>query len=444
MDQKQKTPIQMLPDAIVVFVVALILRWGFLWAIVTYNPEGMLSPDSVGYNVLASNILAGHGMTMDIHSPYYFLSFFRTPVYPIFLAAMYYLVGVKHMWVGILQGFLGALTCSLICVIGQRLFGRLTGFIAGCLVALSLISVMYSSKVLTETLFTFLLVFSLWCIVEFWIRKSTSWLCFSAVFMGLAILCRPIALYYSFFLCVLLIIGVQGGGVRKGKVGLIFTGIIGILVGGWVIRNLINFNIPALSIAPSAALLYYDAEALISDMQGIDRDAATKQLDEKVQLYLGKMGQLDKDNGVKPSWAELVAAWDKIGREIIMQNPKQYIILHLWYTMKILKSGMAGVLPLLQLEESRIIENINYTASKFVGCIYVLSFVGLVTLLYRRQFILFLFFVGTIIYFVITPGATSEPRFRVPVEPLISLIAAWGCVVLMNMFNDFIKKKTSA
>jgi len=64
------------------------------------------------------------------------LTFHQAPLYPYLVAAVYALAGDEHLHVGLFQALLGALTCWLTLLIGQRVVSRRAGLYAGLLLAL--------------------------------------------------------------------------------------------------------------------------------------------------------------------------------------------------------------------------------------------------------------------------------------------------------------------
>ncbi len=52
----------------------------------------------------------------------------------------------------------------------------------------------------SETTFTFLLLLTVWCSVRFWTSERLLLLVLAAILMALAILCRPIAVFFPFLL----------------------------------------------------------------------------------------------------------------------------------------------------------------------------------------------------------------------------------------------------
>jgi hypothetical protein len=75
-------------------------------------------------------------------------------------------------------------------------------------------------------------------------------------------------------------------------------------------------------------------------------------------------------------------------------------------------------------------------AAKFAA-----AFFGMVAAFKSEQRTTLLFFSLIIIYMLAVPGAVSHPRFRVPVEPLLSLLAAFGALRLIATTHEFSRKR---
>lgn len=90
------------------------------------------------------------------------------PLYPLFLK----LVGSDPFTIGLVQCAIGAVTCVLVALIGERVYSARVGWWAGVLAALNLHLIWWTGYVLTETLFTFWVVASLWALV-WWLKMPT-------------------------------------------------------------------------------------------------------------------------------------------------------------------------------------------------------------------------------------------------------------------------------
>ncbi|HHT9158668.1 MAG TPA: glycosyltransferase family 39 protein [Candidatus Brocadiaceae bacterium] len=407
-DDLQGNEVRIFPGFVIIFVLALTLRLVF-WSLIVTHPERMLSPDSSAYNALALNILSGKGFLLDSNSPYYWYSLLRTPVYPLFLSTVYLLSGENYIWVGFVQSVLSSLISALTFLIGQRLFGRRAGFIAGLLSAFGLLSIIYSLMILSDILFTIMLVSCLWCTIEFWIQGTTRWLLMSAVLLGIAILCRPIAFYYTFFLLIMAIVGSKQKLLQGVKNVAVFIFVVVLIVGSWIVHNWIVFKVPVISGISSYNLVYYNAASLVADMRGVDRLTAVKELDDRLNERFNSMGIND---GRKASWAQVLAAWRYVGRKVILQLPGRYIALHLRSDIKSLRSGSdeifnlldhhprehgtlqvlrdKGLFSAIQHYRKELIwpENVSHISTALLWIAYAFSLLGVAALVHKKQFVL--------------------------------------------------------
>jgi 4-amino-4-deoxy-L-arabinose transferase-like glycosyltransferase len=146
-------------------------------------------PDGTDYDALALSLAGGAGYTID-QSP----NTFRPPGYPIFLAAVYVLAGHSYVVVKALQSLIGALTCLLIALIGERLFSKRTGMIAGAIAAVYPFLILYSGLLLSEIVFVFLSMVFLYLLLS--LRGNWAWrgVALAGVLLGIMNLTRPVAL----------------------------------------------------------------------------------------------------------------------------------------------------------------------------------------------------------------------------------------------------------
>jgi tetratricopeptide (TPR) repeat protein len=84
--------------------------------------------DSMTYDQMARKAVEGQGIAAD----FFWQQFF----YPSFLYVVYLFSNSSVIWVKIIQLFVGAVTCVLTYKVGERVFGRTAGFLAGCIAAL--------------------------------------------------------------------------------------------------------------------------------------------------------------------------------------------------------------------------------------------------------------------------------------------------------------------
>jgi 4-amino-4-deoxy-L-arabinose transferase-like glycosyltransferase len=149
---------------------ALLLR---LWYVVTLPGQGgqdLIFSDMANYDQTAWCLVQGLPVTggpgfNGYHplsaSTYYFVG------YTYFLAAIYALFGHDVSAVRLIQAIVGAATVGAVYLVGNLAFGRRPGLVAASLTAVHLPLVYYAGLLLTETWFTFLQVAAL----ALWIRS---------------------------------------------------------------------------------------------------------------------------------------------------------------------------------------------------------------------------------------------------------------------------------
>lgn len=164
-----------------------ILRLFFLLAIGNDIP---VSTDyEVRYRHLAENIIYGekYGVGADMVYP---------PLYPLFIAMNMLLFESHLLSIKVIQIIFDLVICVLIYLIGISLWDRKVGLIAMNLWGVYPIAMWQTSLVATETLFTLLILLFLLSLINSYSRKSIKYASVSGVFLGLAMLTRPLLTYF--------------------------------------------------------------------------------------------------------------------------------------------------------------------------------------------------------------------------------------------------------
>lgn len=164
------------------------------------NPIGEY--DATEYLKIAESIFKGKGFEISGVSFEDFETFegesptrMRQPLYPLYLAATYWLPGASTISTQVSQVLLNALTLFLILLIGIEVFGR--RFWSGTLVVVALYFPLWltSAFILAESLLIFLLTLSMFLLLKA-IRSENRLrrFAFAGAVFGLAFLTKPIAL----------------------------------------------------------------------------------------------------------------------------------------------------------------------------------------------------------------------------------------------------------
>ena len=153
--------------------------------------------DAHAYDVIAMNIVQGHGFQEDATKPILFdQGIVRAgPGYEYFLAALYAIFGHRYEIVWIIQAILHGASAMLLFLICKKVFqegGDRIGLIAAVVFGFSPDLVEISAMVMTETLYLFLTILVVYFFVESFYRIKENRLAIGlGASLGLAILFRP-------------------------------------------------------------------------------------------------------------------------------------------------------------------------------------------------------------------------------------------------------------
>jgi 4-amino-4-deoxy-L-arabinose transferase-like glycosyltransferase len=157
---------------LILFLLALAPRLLYLASI----PEVAIveNVDAQGYDLLARNLLAGHGFSLQAAPPY-LPDGLRTPLYPLLIAAMYALFGPHPVAVAVVQAILDGVTALLVAVTGARVLGRRAGLVAGVGYALTPLQWRYAGALLAEIHVAFLVVLAFYLLARALERTPAPW-----------------------------------------------------------------------------------------------------------------------------------------------------------------------------------------------------------------------------------------------------------------------------
>jgi 4-amino-4-deoxy-L-arabinose transferase-like glycosyltransferase len=178
-----------------VLVLATVVRLGY----VLFYPQLPLCPDCQRYDEVGLNVAEGRGFIggfsgdtlfwPQVHNPTT-PEIGNGPVYPTFLAAIYWLFGHEVVWVRIAQAAIAALSLVPLFALLDSSIGRAGALRASTLVAVYPAFIVYSGFVLTETLSTTLLVVTTCTLHRAWVHGRAAWWMLTGTLMGVSTLIR--------------------------------------------------------------------------------------------------------------------------------------------------------------------------------------------------------------------------------------------------------------
>ena len=214
------------------FVLALLVRLG---AFASQLPEleKPLVKDAFVYREIAASLAAGQGYNYD-NQP----TAITTPLYPVFLAALFELPGSGIWTVVLIQELLGALTVLLLFRIGTTVGGKRLAWIAGIVGALYWPLGMVATRLITETLFIFLMLAGSLFLVEYFREGCLRNALLAGILLGLACLARGVLMYFAVLAGVWIFVR---GWTQNPRMAVassaLFLGSFALVMAPWVVRN---------------------------------------------------------------------------------------------------------------------------------------------------------------------------------------------------------------
>jgi len=123
--------------------------------------------------------------------------FFRAPLYPWFLAAIFYLFGDGLFVPRLIQCALGAITIGLVYLVGRRSFEPRAAFVAAAIAATYWLLIYFDGELMSETLVVPLVLFALWLTLGLADSSSRPGAFGAGALWGASALARPNVLLFA-------------------------------------------------------------------------------------------------------------------------------------------------------------------------------------------------------------------------------------------------------
>jgi hypothetical protein len=374
-----------------------------------------------GFYELAENIRAGNGFSWSASAPYA-PNPLRTPGYSYVLAACIALFGV--VGAAMVQLFSASLLPIFGMWISERIANsRTIGVIAGVILALDPTLALLSFQFYTETLF--LILFFLWTLValNYLERKSPAWLIAGAVLIGCAILVRTSAQYVALLFVAFILW--QHGRVqwRRGLAhASLYLLIVGAILAPWVIRNAQVFGVPGLS-AQTPFVLYTNLAPAVLTTAHNSTFAVELETFLTEEEFRGNAITLANGDAYTERALDVVLAHPGATLFVAAKSLFTFFTNDGFYTL-LVRGGYEPNEFLATLIGARLVW-IAITLAAVVGA-------GVVLATERSPRAVFV--VLLVVYFALTSTVAAfgtNPRYRLPVDPIIIALAGVGGAFLL-------------
>ncbi len=393
---------------VVVVAVALAVR---LTALALLLPVMKPDVDMDSYHSLARNIAAGKGFVAPAPTGAELPNVSRTPVYPLFLAALIRLGGDRLGLFLAVQCVLGAATCLLTVMLASRWLSRLGATVAGLMMALDPNSVLRCVDLRTDTLFTLLLVAGM-CLLVWRMNKLWAWGGVGLLW-SLATLCRPIAVWLWVIGLIAAVLYIPTWQKRCACFLVLLTAHLP-LEGVWAARNAALTGRWFISTIAIHTLHMSQVAGVRAEQTGQSLEAVQREFEQEygdVQFVADRAGFVQQLQRIQRHSAEVLASAPSIvARQTIAG-----------WTRVLFGPGIRGLEN--SLRDSK--PSRQWWGPVYGVCLVVwllASVVGVISL--RREAILpallALYFVGL----AAGPGVNS--RYRVPATPMMAVLAVAG------------------
>jgi 4-amino-4-deoxy-L-arabinose transferase-like glycosyltransferase len=216
---------------LVVFVLGLVLRIGIL---TQTSALGTPIMDEQQYSQIARTVVAGNGYGWDSHAP----TSIRPPLYPGLLALTWTVFGAGNLQaVRVIQIVLSGLTAALVYLIGASVWGVRVGRLAAAIFWLYPSFIFYDYLILTETLFTCLLIAFVLATVKLVQEPRLQFALACGLSLGLAALTRSVLWPLPLILCPALLIVLRVPWTKRVALAVGVLAAYAVVVAPWAIRN---------------------------------------------------------------------------------------------------------------------------------------------------------------------------------------------------------------
>jgi 4-amino-4-deoxy-L-arabinose transferase-like glycosyltransferase len=367
-----------------IFFLALLTRGAFI----LMQQDGFYFPDSLLYSEAAVNLLAAgeFGTNFD-----------RAPGYSVFVAAVYLLFGESIFAIRVVESFAGAFLAVILAALGRRIGGEMVGALAGVIWAVYPMGIFIAGLVYPTSLATILLAGGVWCLLpahheELSVKGAFS----SGLFFGLAALAIPVVL--------LTIVAIAAWVFYWARHARLFFALLIILGSAvtlvpWTARNFVVYG--------EAILVQPNFEQHLPRMKIPESGPSVDKLDAillRFDRYAARFGR------------NFVQFWELYPNRIKMGNQDYRDKLH--------------------ARDSRLIKETIYVPNRLINAVSIVSTVpiflfallGTVAMCLRRDLRreLSMLWIMAMSFAVGYSFFVGKIRYRIPVEPYLIILSAYG------------------
>lgn len=396
------------------------------------HSEAAWVPDSGLYWELGQNLADGSGFVRRTSDGVEYETL-RTPGYPFLLACIFRLAGPGVAGVLLFQFLVTCGTVFLTFLIGRHMGSLELGVGAALLILLSPAQILLDNQILSENLFTLMMLASLWTVYRIHPRGMLFFLAFSGLMMGAAVLVRPFGIFLFVPMSVFLLL-------RKGRItksGLLATAIwltgFSLPLVCWMTRNEVRTGHTGIASVRGYNLLVFHAATIEARRSGESCDSvASRLMDEDGLNQPGKNWSWPEDDQAGQRALGIITNHPV---ELLKETPRSFRRLYLGETPPFYERiiGWEGT----DRRGSRRFFFLAWVLMQWT----VLAFCIVLSLLQvwrvpsgeGRRFHWHILSLAVYPFLLIAGTCAAHYRFRAPFEPLIAMMTAGGLMTLARV-----------
>ena len=416
--------------AVAVFCVAVAARLLYAWVALPFIADAMefsKSPASDGYCHIAECLLAGQGYRFH---PDFGETMFRLPGYPLFLAGIWWLFGMRLWVVQLIQSLIAGCTCLLTYHIGKRYFCQLVGVLAGLAFALWPLDWVVCARYMTEPLYVFLVVLSLVMVLRLAASPGLGLAAVLGLMLGAASLVRQVHVLFAVALLITVPLLPLARGRRLGAFAklALSTLVAAAVMAPWVLRG---WRLTGSVIFPStgggfnlySTVCFSGLDGYTGDLRGVVRTQLAPQMARTLARHDIRENSRDYSSSY---WLTFNSIEDEVRADHVLRRVAMAEIrADPWRFLRTVLGNVAGFwfrgLAVKMTWVSRLL---------FVPLL-VLVGIGLLTSIRSKQNVTWLLLLGIVYFNLVCAGTITFVRYTLPAMPAVSLLGARGLIAVL-------------
>lgn len=237
-----------------------------------------------------------------------------TPMYPLFIAFVYFIFGRHPFTLLMFNAILSSATCALTYLTARRLFSNRTAVFSLAISAVYPFSIYYCGSTFRESLMVFLFAFLLWLLVKLYGGPKTGTAASAGIVSAMLSLTNPSSMLFTGAAPLGLL--VKGRPAAVARPIILYYAVFAFCLAPWAARNYLVMGRPMLTNIHGGHNLY---QALVVPAEDFGTPAEIKILaDDPVYT-------LAQELIAKGRYVEAYDLYMKESRRIILANPKKYL-----------------------------------------------------------------------------------------------------------------------